>query len=564
MKEQSPRGFPWLSFSLFLVTFWLLSLPAGLVTAVNPSRDDVSLERTASPLEASITVDASKSVRSIPKTLFGTNVEWKWDGNGIWDSRRGRLQEEIVKLTRAMHLALIRYPGGTLSDYYHWREGIGPIERRPFLAPLPGEGKSQLVFGTDEALEFAKRVGAHLLITVNMATGSAEEAAAWVEYINKKQAAHDESKQVTYWELGNENYIQWVPGVPEYFRTSALSAEQYVERVKSYAEAMRAVDPSIKLIGILDSDPKSEWNRKVLAGIADKVDYVALHNGYAPGFVLDSKVPLRDLYRALLAKPLEIRENLRAFSRIIESLGPGPAENLKLAVTEWGPIFSVDLQSPYLNHTQTLGSGLYAASVLMAFIDSPRTEITNFFQLVDQLFMGWLGVRKGGYIMKPTALAFQLFTEHLGDILVVSHTESPTYDSPLRLERVPPMRDVPYLEALASLSGDGAKLSLIVVNKHFDAPIEAEIALKNFEPDGSASVWTLTGTGLDANLGAELFQAPGIRWPKQAQDPLNPRYAKGGPGEVEVRRSSLDQVGGRFRYVFPPHSVTVIEIRRAL
>jgi len=411
MNGQLLRSLTWLSFSLFLVTFWLLSFTAGTVAAIPP-------------LRASITVDASKSIRLIPKTLFGTNVEWKWDGNGIWDRKCGRLQGEIVKLTRAMHLALIRYPGGTLSDYYHWREGIGPIEKRPFLAPLPGEDKSQLVFGTDEALEFAKRVGAHLLITVNMATGSAEEAAAWVEYINKKRAAHDESKRVTYWELGNENYIRWVPGVPVYFRTSALSAEQYVERVKSYAEAMKAIDPSIKLIGILDSDPKSKWNHKVLAEIADRVDYVALHNGYAPGFVLDSKVPFRELYRALLAKPLEIRENLRAFSRIIESLGQGPAENLKLAVTEWGPIFSVDLQSPYLNHTQTLGSGLYAASVLMALIDSPRT--------------------------------------------------------------------------------------------------------------------------------------------KQAQDPLNPRYAKGGPGEVEVKGGSLTQVRSRFRYVFPPRSVTVIEIRRAL
>ena len=174
-------------------------------------RDDVPLERATLPLEASITIDAGKSIRSIPETLFGTNAEWKWDGNGIWDRKQGALQEEIVELTRAMHIALIRYPGGAMSDYYRWREGIGPVEKRPTRAPLPGEDKSQLVFGTDEALEFAKRVGAHLLVTVNMVTGSAEEAAAWVEYINKEQAAHDESKRVTYWQLGNENYIQWIP-----------------------------------------------------------------------------------------------------------------------------------------------------------------------------------------------------------------------------------------------------------------------------------------------------------------------------------------------------------------
>jgi hypothetical protein len=175
------------------------------------NRDDVPLERAILPLEASITIDAGKCIRSIPNTLFGTNAEWKWDGNGIWDRKQGELQEEIVELTRAMHVTLIRYPGGTMSDYYRWREGIGPVQKRPSRAPLPGEDKSQLVFGTDEALEFAKRVGAHLLVTVNMITGSAEEAAAWVRYINKEQAAHDESKRVTYWQLGNENYIQWIP-----------------------------------------------------------------------------------------------------------------------------------------------------------------------------------------------------------------------------------------------------------------------------------------------------------------------------------------------------------------
>ena len=263
----------------------------------------------------------------------------------------------------------------------------------------------------------------------------------------------------------------------------------------------------------------------------------------------------------MLAKPLEIRENLRTFSETLELLGPGTAENLKLAVTEWGAIFSVDLQSPYLNHTQTLGSGLYAASVLMALIDSPRTDIANFFQLVDQLFMGWLGMRQNHYIMKPTALAFQLFTEHFGDTLVASHTESPTYDSTLRFERIPPMHGVPYLEALASLGEEGAKLFIIVVNKHFDVPIDTEIILKGFESTEQASVWTLTGTGLDTNLGAELFQAPGINWPEQIQDSINPRYAQGGPGEVEVRRSSLEHVGARFRYAFPAHSVTAIELR---
>jgi hypothetical protein len=84
------------------------------------------------PLAARIVVDAGHDLRTIPRTLYSTNVEWIWDANGIWDAKRKAFNPDIVELTRELGVGLIRFPAGIHADFYRWRDGIGPIDsRRP-------------------------------------------------------------------------------------------------------------------------------------------------------------------------------------------------------------------------------------------------------------------------------------------------------------------------------------------------------------------------------------------------------------------------------------------------
>ena len=54
--------------------------------------------QTGPDLSAVVTVNANSYVRDIPRTLFGTNIEWIYAGYGIWDLATDALQTDIVRL----------------------------------------------------------------------------------------------------------------------------------------------------------------------------------------------------------------------------------------------------------------------------------------------------------------------------------------------------------------------------------------------------------------------------------------------------------------------------------
>ena len=108
-------------------------------------------------------------------------MEWRWNANSLWLEYSHQPHPEIVRLTRELNISLIRYPGGVYSDAYHWKDGIGPYEKRPEVIHEPGlRDRSRPNFGTDEALHFARQVNCQILITVNAGSGTDREAADWL------------------------------------------------------------------------------------------------------------------------------------------------------------------------------------------------------------------------------------------------------------------------------------------------------------------------------------------------------------------------------------------------
>ncbi len=108
----------------------------------------------------------------------------------------------------------------------------------------------------------------------------------------------------------------------------------------------------------------------------------------------------------------------------------------------------------------------------------------------------------------------------------------------------------------------GRQLYIIGINKHFDQPIDAAITLRGFAQSGKATAWTLNGTGLDANTGTGIIQIPGLRLPRQAEDPQNARFYKGAESEITFRSSEFSVAGPEFTYRFPAHSATSIVLSR--
>jgi len=538
-------------------------------SAMPPSRgsneSQAAINNPTGALKASIEVDAATVVRQIPRTLYGTNVEWIWNANVMWLEESRQPNPEALRLAQELGISLIRYPGGHYSDFYHWGDGIGAYEKRPQALHEKGRNdRSRPNFGTDEALDFARRVNGELLITVNAGSGSAQEAADWVSYVNGK------SERVRYWEIGNELYLNEGSAMS---KSITVNPAGYAARFQEFARAMRAVDPGIKL-GAIGGENQgryanvsySDWDRTVLEKAGDQIDFFAVHDAYAPVLLSGHDKDLRTVYRAMLAAPVLIKRNLETVEQQIATYAPARASKIALAITEWGPLFQFDFRGRYVDHAKTLGSALFVASTLKAFIESPKTEIANFFLLNDVSVLGWIGSRDGRVPpvpdWTPTAryFAFQLFTRHFGEQLLRSQAVSPTYDSEA-VGLIDAVKDVPYLDIVSSLSSDGRKLYIIAINKHFDSAIKADIGLRSFQPASSGTAWTLTGTGIDANTGTTALQ--GLLHGKGTEDQQNPRFSKGGTGEVTLSSSEVTGVKNRFAYRFPPHSVTSLELTRA-
>nr|AQQ75250.1 GH51 CBM2 [uncultured bacterium] len=217
----------------------------------------------AEPDPVAVTVNARAGLAVVPETGIGAN-------HAIWDSRLG--SDETADLLKDAGIQLLRYPGGSYSDIYHWETHTAP---GGYVAPNTD---------FDTFIRGARRTGAQVMVTANYGTGTAEEAANWVRYANvtKKYG-------VKYWEIGNEIYGNGHYGADwEADEHADKSPAEYARHVVAYADAMKAVDPTIKIgavlttpgewpDGLVGEGDAGTWNKVVLTTAGSKIDFVILH-----------------------------------------------------------------------------------------------------------------------------------------------------------------------------------------------------------------------------------------------------------------------------------------------
>jgi len=504
------------------------------------------------PYTAQAAIDAAAAIRSIPPTLYGSNLEWPISGNGAWNTAGNAPNPFVVALSKQAGVTLHRFPGGVFADYYHWQFGAGPQSQRPVVAVEPGGLSAVNDFGTDEALEFAQATNGQLLITVNIVTATAQDAANWVAHVNKG------SHRVQYWEIGNENYM---PAGSAVTPDETMSPEVYANRFLQFAQAMRAVDPTISIGAIVDFNFSHSvtraypyWTQRVLAIASGQIDFLAVHCGYAPVLFEDKQWNARTVYAATLAAPVLIAQNLKELADVVAS-SVVPFRNIPIAVTEWGPLFQFSPQGRFVDHPKTLASALLTASTLKAFVESPQTSIANFFKLIDTSGQGAIGYLNDLPAAKTSLMALQMFSQHFGSELVKSSTQGPVYDSPA-VGWVDAVASAPYLDIVSSTSPDGKTLYIMAINKHFNRSIQTNFTLSNFVPKASANVFTLTGTAPDANTGT-VWIPYALTTPQAGIGP-DFRINMGGPNEVSITESAFSGASQSFSYTFAPCSITSI------
>jgi hypothetical protein len=261
----------------------------------------------ATAATVTVTVDARAGLATVPDTALGTN-------QAIWDTNLGTA--ETSDLLRSAGVQMLRYPGGSYADIYHWRDHTAP---GGYVAPNTD---------FDTFMASAERVGAEPMIIANYGTGTAEEAAGWVRYAKEK------GYRARYWTIGNENYGNGHYGSEwEADHHADKSPAAYASGVVAFAEAMRAVDPDIKIgavltmpgnwpDGLVGAGDAGTWNQEVLTRAGKHIDFVDVH-WYPGGTAAES-----------LARTSHIDDAMYLLRRQIDRYAGSDAGRIRISLTE--------------------------------------------------------------------------------------------------------------------------------------------------------------------------------------------------------------------------------------
>ena len=199
-----------------------------------------------------LTIDASKAGATISRNVFGQFAEHLGTGvyEGVWvgpsspiPNTRG-IRNDVVAALKALKVPNVRWPGGCFADEYHWRKGVGPADTRAIiLNPSWGGVTESNAFGTHEFMDFLAQIGSEAYISVNVGSGTPQEASEWLEYLTtaqpttlgKERVANGRATpfKVAFLGIGNES---WDCG-------GNMTADYYLSQLKIYSRFVRNFNP---------------------------------------------------------------------------------------------------------------------------------------------------------------------------------------------------------------------------------------------------------------------------------------------------------------------------------
>jgi len=415
----------------------------------------------------------------------------------------GGADPDVIRFLREARLPILRWPGGNFSSGYHWRDGVGPVDSRPTRRNPAWEGLEYNLFGTDEFLAFCRIVGCEPLICVNGGDGTPEEAAAWVEYCNgtpdtpmgrlRAQNGHPEPYRVRYWEIGNELAGRWQVGW--------TTPGGYADRYRRFAAAMRAVDPTIRLLacGSIDCEATDEWTERLIREAGSELEVITDH--LLTGGPVDQHTDPVELYHAFMGYASTLPAKYRAVAARMCRAG---VREPRLAITELqlfahfqGPAEPGATLAPATMPTPaTIAEALYDTTIIHACI--------RMGDLVELLTHS-ATVNHGGGLRKvhervwanPCHYAHAMGVALAGGTPVRVRLACETFSTGRAFGRIRPHRDHPILDAMAVLSADEADLYLMLAHLSASSgPVEVEIDLADLSAKPVAEVLTLRGEAM--------------------------------------------------------------------
>jgi len=473
-----------------------------------------------------LTIDATRPGAKIDRNIFGQFAEHLGRGiyEGVWVGPESKIpntrgiRNDVVAALKAIKVPNVRWPGGCFADEYHWRNGIGPRNERPAtLNPNWGGVIEPNTFGTHEFMDFVQQVGADAYISINVGSGTAEEAADWLEYLTtpqptklaKERAAngHPEPYPVALLGLGNES---WGCG-------GSMTPDEYVNHLKVYARYARnyntaqpmrriAVGPDGADTGYTEAVMKA-WKNKTWAW---DIEGLSLHSytvvKWPPAFKATGFGESE--YATILKATLNMESLVTTHAAVMDRYDP--EKKIALVVDEWGAWLAATPGSPegFLEQQNSQRDALVAALNLNIFArHAERVRAANIAQMVNVL-QAMIFTRQEKLVLTPTYHVFHMYVPFQEATFVPVELTAGSYKSG--------EIELPRLDAIAARDAAG-KLWLAVSNldPNREATVDLSVQGKNVS---RAAGQTLVAPKIDS---VNTFEAPAVVAPRPLKAKLS-------------------------------------------
>jgi alpha-N-arabinofuranosidase len=482
--------------------FLLLAVANGQAPATGASQ---------APVVVAATLRADQPGAVVNRNIYGHFAEHLGRGiyEGIWvgpdssiPNTRG-IRNDVVAALKELRIPVLRWPGGCFADEYHWRDGIGPREKRPAMINTHWGGVVENNhFGTHEFMDLVELLGADAYISGNVGSGTVQEMMEWVEYLTsgasspmanlRRQNGRDKPWRVPYFAVGNENWGCGGTMRPEYY---ADQFRRYNTFIKNYDRA----NP-IYRVACGSNGGDLNWTDVLMNQARRQMNGLSLHYYTLPtgnwGAKGSATVFGEDQWFSTLKRTLQMDDYITKHAAIMDKTDAD--RRVGLVVDEWGTWYDVEpgAEPGFLYQQNTLRDAISAALNFHIFHrHADRVVMANIAQTINVL-QAMILTDKEKMLRTPTYWVFEMFKVHQGGTFLPVELTSPAYSFG--------GQTIPAVSASATRAADGKTTHLSFVNADPNQPITLTVRLAggSFK---AASSRTLTAAAMQAH---NTFAAP--------------------------------------------------------
>ena len=453
--------------------------------------------------------DASDARLEITGTGSGT---FKVDAISLMpDDNIDGWRADTTAIARSLNSGMWRLPGGNFLSDWDWHGALGPRDKRAPMFDHAWSAMQPNDLGMDEWMKLTQILGVDPYVTVNAGLGDAHSSAEEVEYLNgpatsewgARRAAngHPKPYAVKYWNIGNEPYGWWQIG-----RTTL---DYFMIKHNRFADAMRAVDPSIVLIGsgaMPDQlKPRDTQESPSLESIRHKF---GTEEDWTGGLFAKAWGNF-DGVSEHWYDSAEKRPDAPADAELME-YARSPSNQVRMKAEIWDiyrqrfPRIDKDHIFLSIDEYAYFGGANLKSALAYAMVMQEMLRHTDFLKMsAFTTGASTMDITATDSVLNSTGLVFKLYGEHFGEGTVPLAV---TGNSPQPEPRYPVGYDHPQVRAgsptypldiIAALGPDGKSLRIGLVNATFQKQ-SADLSFKGLSIAGAGERWVLTGKSVDA------------------------------------------------------------------